>query len=191
MRHLCGTDRSDRRRQHHYCPVHVVRGQPNLRGPDARAAAELPGAQHGPAPPSPLDPGTTSPRLELTRARCYAYQVNWGSTPAVDVGGCPSRVLFECNKTATHGNGAKTGCTACDQCCQSYISDGKECDECAQQHCPKAANCQVVLPKECGEAKHADRTHGDSKGCERARASLRVALSRLLSSSLAGSPAAD
>ena len=98
-------------------------------------------------------------------------QVNWGSKPATDLVGCPTRVLFECNKTATHGNGGKGGCTACSECCVDYISDGKECDTCVRERCPKPDNCNHVLPKECAVAKSQNL-----QACQRACASAAVPL---------------
>lgn len=92
-----------------------------------------------------------------TPERQHDCLVNWGSHAVNQLAQCPTRLLFECNATATHGHGGTGGCTACSACCHGdFISDGKECDTCVKDLCPAASNCKHVLPRLCSQAKRED-----------------------------------
>lgn len=98
---------------------------------------------------------SNSPLTRICHAACV--QVNWGSHAVNQLAQCPTRLLFECNATATHGHGGTGGCTACSACCHGdFISDGKECDTCVKDLCPAPSNCKHVLPRLCSQAKRED-----------------------------------
>ena len=98
-----------------------------------------------------------SPTRHSRASATLCVQVNWGSHAVNQLAQCPTRLLFECNATATHGHGGTGGCTACSDCCHGdFISDGKECDTCVKDLCPAASNCKHVLPRLCSQAKRED-----------------------------------
>ena len=109
--------------------------------------------------------------LQFLHVSAAMRQTNWGTSAVTDQAYCTTRVLFECNKTATHGTGKKRGCNVCPACCHGdYISDGNDCNVCAREKCPKSDNCKVVLPEICGMAHKEHSRNNQSDACHRASA---------------------
>lgn len=104
------------------------------------------------------DTGDTSPCMWCPGNQTCGYKSperrqdclhNWGGDAVMEQHHCNTRVLFECNHTRT-----TAGCSACPDCCEDYIPDGKSCDECVAEKCNKDPDtCNHVLHRLCGLAK--------------------------------------
>lgn len=99
------------------------------------------------------DTGDTSPCMWCPGNQTCGYKSperrqdclhNWGGDAVMEQHHCNTRVLFECNHTRT-----TAGCSACPDCCEDYIPDGKSCDECVAEKCNKDPDTWCVLSHFC------------------------------------------